>query len=134
MEIQLPDYLPARYKNWLNLYLDVARQFKEQGVEITEDTKVKLYELGDYHEQQELYKSYGPEVVHFYQEFPMTLIKARAFDFILPNLPAWEEVYRFDRDLMTASIYSSPINSMEKNREIIEKLMSICPRERHLSR
>lgn len=129
MEIQLPDYLPARYENWLVLYLDVLRQFRMQGVEITEETKVKLYELGDYDEQKELREQYGDRVVHFFQEFPMTLIKARAFDFIIPNLPAQEEVYRFSHELMTASMYSSSMRSMEKNREIIDKLMSICPRE-----
>lgn len=131
MEIQLPDYLPARYQNWLALYLDVIRRFKEQGCPITEETKVKLYELGDYEEQSELMQQYGEEVTHFYQEFPLTLIKARAFDFILPNLPIQEDVYKFNYDLMAASMYSA---SVDKNREIIDKLMSICPRDRQLSR
>lgn len=134
MEIQLPDYLPARYKNWLDLYSDVVKQFEQQGVAITEETKVKLYELGDYHEQQELYKTYGPEVVHFYQEFPITLIKARALDLMLPNLPTKEDVYRFHCDLMTASMYSTSINAMEKNNEIIDKLMRFCPREGQFSK
>lgn len=131
MEIQLPDYLPARYKNWLELYLDVIRQFKEHGCKINEETKVKLYELGDYKEQQQMMLQYGDEVVHFYQEFPLTLIKARAFDFIFPNLPTQEDVYRFNYDLMAASAYSASVN---KNREIIDKLMSVCPRERLLTK
>lgn len=134
MEIQLPDYLPARYKNWLDLYLDIARQFNEQGVPITEETKVKLYELGDYEEQRQMMIQYGQEVVHFYQEFPMTLIKARAFDFILPNLPTQEDVYRFNYDLMMVLRYSTSGASVDKNREIIDKLMTICPREWQLSK
>lgn len=131
MEIKLPDYLPARYQNWLDLYLDVIRQFKELGISINDETKVKLYELGDYNEQKEMMAQYGEEIVHFFQEFPLTLIKARAFDFIFPNLPTQEDVYRFNYDLMTASMYSTSTN---KNREIIDKLMSICPREWQLSR
>lgn len=134
MEIQLPDFLPSRYPNWLTLYLDVIRQFTEQGVPINEGTKVKLYELGDYEEQREIMRQYGNEVVHYYQEFPLILIKARAFDFIMPNLPTQEDVYRFNYDLMTASMYSSSAAQSGKNREIIDKLMTICPREWQVSK
>jgi hypothetical protein len=134
MEIQLPDFLPSRYPNWLVLYLDVIRQFNEHGVPVNEGTKVKLYELGDYNEQTELRLHYGDEVVHYYQEFPLTIIKARAFDFIFPNLPTQEDVYRFNRDIMTASMYSNSSAALDRNREIFDKLMSICPRERQLSR
>lgn len=134
MEIQLPDYLPARYQNWLALYLHVIKQFTAQGISINESTKVKLYEMGDHKEQKELREQYGEEVVHFYQEFPLILIKARAFDFILPNLPSQEEVYRFRFDLHNASMYSSNANAVEKNENIIGKLMSICPKDRQLSK
>lgn len=114
--------------------MDIVRQFNEQGIPITEETKVKLYELGDYEEQRQMMMQYGQEVVHFYQEFPMTLIKARAFDFILPNLPTQEDVYRFNYDLMMALRYSTSGASVDKNREIIDKLMTICPREWQLSK
>jgi hypothetical protein len=134
MEIQLPDFLPSRYPNWLALYLDVIRQFNEQGVPVNEETKVKLYELGDYEEQREIMQQYGNEVVHYYQEFPLTLIKARAFDFILPSLPTQEELYRFNYDLMTASMYISSAAQSDKNREIIDKLMTICPRAWQVSK
>jgi hypothetical protein len=100
---------------------------------INEETKVKLYELGDYDEQREIMQQYGNEVVHYYQEFPLTLIKARALDFILPNIPTQEEVYRFNYELLSSAQYTSPA-SMDKNREIIDKLMTICPRERQLLR
>src|ERR1044072_4362469 len=103
MEIQLPDFLPSRYPNWLALYLVVIREFNVQGVPLNEETKVKLYELGDYAEQREIMEQYGDEVVQYYLEFPITLIKARAFDFIIPNLPTQEEVYRFSHDLMNRS-------------------------------
>jgi hypothetical protein len=134
MDIQLPDYLPARYENWLILYLDVIRQFKVQGVEINEETKVKLWEMGDHDEQQQIMEQYGNQVVHYYQEFPITLIKARAFDFIIPNLPTSEDVYRFNYELMTASRYMASGDLVNKNREIIDKLMNICPREWQLSK
>lgn len=130
MEIQLPDYLPARYRNWLDLYLDVVRMFKEQGYAINEETKVKLYELGDREEQKEIAERYGEQAVHFYQEFPLTLIKARAFDFILPNLPTKEDAYNFQHYLMRASSYSASTNA---NSEIIDKLMRICPSKKQLS-
>jgi hypothetical protein len=134
MEIQLPDFLPSRYPNWLALYLDVIKQFNKHGVPTNEETKVKLYEMGDHEEQEQIMEQYGDQIVHYFQEFPLTLIKARAFDFILPNLPTQEDVYRFNYDLMMASRYSTSGGSIDKNREIIDKLMSVCPREWQLSK
>lgn len=122
-EIQLPDYLPSRYDNWLDLYLDVVRIFKEQGFEINDDTKVKLYELGDYEEQKEIMTQYGDRVVHFYQEFPLTLIKARAFDFIITKLPSQITMERLYYNIMTSPMRSV---SVQEDHETLEKFRSIC--------
>lgn len=123
MEIQLPDFLPSRYKNWLELYLDVYRTMHESGCPINDETKVKLFEMGDHEEQKDLTSQYGEHIVAFYQEFPLILIKARALDFILPNLPTKDEMYSIYLGYMSAKHCTTTV---EKNAKIIEGILNIC--------
>lgn len=123
MEIKLPDYLPSRYKNWLDLYLDVVKVFNESEWPINEETTVKLYEMADYDEQRMFLMQYGAQAVHFYQEFPLTLIKSRALDQILPNLPTKDEIYHMQRSVLSGM----PAPNIQKNIEKLDQLMTICP-------
>lgn len=122
-EIELPDYLPSKYKSWYHLYLEVDKGFKEKGFVINEETKVKLFDLGSLYEQ-ELLQTYSKEVLYFYQEFPMTLIKARALDYILSKIPDLETMYKI-RNLAMSVPYAD--SSMF---EIFNNLLDISPKQR----
>jgi hypothetical protein len=63
------------------------QNFTEKGFELNEKTLVRLFELPDFDETK-----MDEEYIVFYQEFPLTLIKARALDFIMYNLPTFENV------------------------------------------
>lgn len=127
MEIQLPDYLPSRYKNWLDVYLECAKVFSENGWPINEESKVKMYDMGSYEEQQEMMLSYGEHATAFFQELPLTLIKARALDYILPNIPTLETMYKLRSNLYYSRNYSADGN--DRTIEVVDKLMNICPKE-----
>ncbi|MCR9252309.1 MAG: hypothetical protein NXI20_17925 [bacterium] len=79
--LKLPDYLPSRYNNWLEVYYDIESVFKEHQIEILEDTIVKLADF-DFE-------------VDAYQEFPITLIKSRAFDFMLDGMADYNKTLEF---------------------------------------
>ena len=76
-EIELPDYLPARYRSWLHLYRDIVRTFKERGYPLTEQTEVKLNEFG------------FNDPAFFYHSFTLGVIKSRALDYVLSELPSY---------------------------------------------
>lgn len=117
-EIQLPDYLPSRYKNWYHLYLEVEKIFTENGYELTEETKVRLSELPDFDE-----KEMSEEAILFYQEFPLPVLKARALDFIMSKIPSFDDVIKMRHYLML------PGGDVGVH-EIVDRLLDVCPRNR----
>lgn len=119
--IQLPDYLPSRYSSWLSLYREVIASLEANGQKITEETVVNLAEFGflDRH------SSYSGEDVAFYQQWPLTLIKARALDFVLEKLPSFEQMIRVYNELIwsrSAAVYSLTPH--------IDALLNICPKQK----
>lgn len=122
-EIQLPDYLPSRYQSWLHLYLEIQKIFAERGEPINEETTVELYELGDY-EDQKMLRQYSEEVIHFYQHFPITTIKARALDYMLSKLPSFEKMYEVRGKAM-----STP-DADEAMYQVFNDLLDVCPKNR----
>lgn len=122
-EIQLPDYLPSRYKTWLHLYLEIQKIFAERGEIINEETTVKLYELGDY-EEQKMLRQYSEEIIYFYQHFPITIIKSRALDYVLSKLPSFEKMYEV-RGKAMSGMYAD-----ETMYEVFNALLDVCPTNR----
>jgi hypothetical protein len=120
-EIQLPDYLPSRYKSWLHLYLEVQQAFAERGESFDEETTINMCELGDREEREMLINQFGEEVV-LYQHFPVTLIKARAFDFILSKLPTFKELINIRSAAMGADWCTN-----ESMWEVFNNLLKLYP-------
>jgi len=118
-DILLPDYLPSRYNNWLELYLEVLRIFKEQGFEVNEGTEIKLFQLGDF-DEVEMMKKFSEQVVYFYHNFPLSLIKSRALDFVLSNLPTYAQMQKVrSKSTMAFHVYD------ESDWNIFENLLTI---------
>jgi hypothetical protein len=122
-EIELPDYLPSRYRSWLHLYLEIQRLFAERGETIQEDSEVTMYELGDDEEQQML-RQYSEEVICFYQHFPVSLIKSRALDYVLSKLPSFEVMH----EIRNRTLANLPYSYGESIYQSLNGLLSICPR------
>lgn len=124
-EIELPDYLPSRYDSWLHLYLEIQQIFIERGEPITEEATVKLSELGD-REEQKTFRQYSEEVIHFYQHFPITVIKARALDYVLSKLPSFDIMYEV-RNKSMASFYTN-----ELMYEVFNNLLDVCQKKQNM--
>ena len=122
-EIQLPDYLPSRYQSWLHLYLEIQKIFAERGETINEETTVKLYELGDY-EEQKMLRKYSEEVIHFYQHFPITVIKSRALDYVLSKLASFENMYEVRGKAMSTPYANQAMY------QVFNDLLDVCPKNR----
>ncbi|MBS0646778.1 MAG: hypothetical protein JSR97_09360 [Verrucomicrobia bacterium] len=122
-EIQLPDYLSSRYKTWLHLYLEIQKIFAERGEIINEETTIKLYELGDY-EEQKMLRQYSEEVIYFYQNFPIKIIKSRALDYVLSKLPSFEKMYEVGGKAM------SGMHADQTMYEVFNALLDVCPTNR----
>lgn len=118
-EIQLPDFLPSRYRSWLELYRDLQKTFKEQGISITEETTIKIAEFGTKEEMDLFKKQFGCDVT-LYNHFSITLIKARALDEVLSKLPSSEKLRKV-RNTAMSGLY----NSDQEMFQIFNDLLSI---------
>lgn len=124
-EIQLPDYLPSRYKTWLHLYLEIQKIFAERGEIINEETTVKFYELGDY-EEQKMLRQYSEEIIYFYQHFSITIIKSRALDYVLSKLPPFEMMYEVRGKAMSGMYADQTMYELEYGARNKDGIYRIC--------
>ena len=124
-EIQLPDYLPSRYKNWLHLYLTIKRELGNRGEDVDIMESVKLYEGQDYEERQ-----MSREMIDFYQQFPVQLIKARALDFVLSKLPSFEDLYSFAGSWHSVVPMTAGNVHTADAFKMFNDLLDICPKKR----
>lgn len=99
--IKLPDYLPSRFKSWLQLYVHINRILTEQGITITEDLKIRFSEYLDAEEM----KMFSEQEIMFYHEFPLTIIKARAFDELLASMPDFQDFIEIQETIYLNSRY-----------------------------
>jgi hypothetical protein len=122
-EVELPDYLPGRYKNWLHLYLTVKRELSMRGEDIDKAEVVRLYEGPDFEERE-----MSSEMIDFYQQFPVSLIKSRALDFILSKLPTFEDLYSFAGPWHSATFMAA--GNYADFDTIFNNLLDVCPKKR----
>lgn len=87
-EIKLPDYLPSRYGSWLNLYRSVLASLQSQGIKPEDTTEIFLKEMF----REDEYSCHETTIAS--QSWPLYVIKSRALDEVLPNLPTQKEVYQ----------------------------------------
>lgn len=119
MEIKLPDYLPSRYKNWLDFYQQFVEVSSNRGFIINEETKVCVYDCMDYHEREAL----KMHEVKFYQEFPLIVIKARALDYILSESPSYEDILHLKHSVLSTHLASVDLN------KILNGLLNVATRK-----
>ena len=100
-EFKLPDFLPRRFRTWLSFYQQVVLELAKTGHEITEETLVKYSSHTDYEEQEYILKNYDHKV-YFVSEFPITLIKARAFDEVMLKIPDYVTVQQLKSAAMNS--------------------------------
>jgi len=100
-EFKLPDFLPSRFRTWLSFYYQIGRELEKAGHEINEETMVKYSSFTDYEEQEYIRKTFD-EQVYFVTEFPITLIKARAFDEVIAKIPDYVTVQELKRSAMAS--------------------------------
>lgn len=95
--IELPDYLPSRYKNWYDLYFQVIREFEKRGEPTPNNMEISLLDFG-----YDLEHNDSPV---FKQTYTIGELKIRAFDFLIEHLPTRNTV----RDLEI--FYKSGMNT-----------------------
>lgn len=115
-QVQLPDYLPSRYRSWYDLYLDILRSAKSQGTDLPDDTIVNLLDYG--FEEESLKNIYSD--TFFYQEWPLIVIKSRALDDVISQLPTLKELISIKRAL--------PPNLPEAT-NFINKVLMLCAKK-----
>lgn len=117
--IELPDYLPSQFKNWLDFYYEIKNKGYDQmetiELSIWDDTKIE-------------WRSQFNEDVDFYHKFPMWVVRERALNHLLTKLPDFDSMIN-----LIDSYLSSRQNMGEimENKEILDKILSICERKRN---
>lgn len=120
-EIELPDYLPNRYLSWYHLYMDVIQECVAAGITVKEDTDVKIAYFGDKEEEKEFRQLFAEDVV-LCQKFPIGLIKARAFDYVVSKIPNFETMNGIREQIMNT-------RSDDTMLKALNNLIDICPNE-----
>lgn len=105
------------------MYLTIKRELSSRGEDLDTMECVKLYEAGDFNERQA-----NAEMIDFYQQFPVSLIKARALDFVLSKLPSFEALYSFTGQWHSVAYMTA--NGNDDFIKMLNDLLDVCPKKR----
>lgn len=118
--VHLPDYLPSRFRNWLHFYTETLSLFKQHNWSLNDDTTIKYYEYGVYDTDHELVEQLRDTA--FVQEIKFLDVKLRAFDYLVSQLPAFEDV----RELIYSSMRGIQGRDMDDTRkQLFETLLDL---------
>ena len=102
------------------MYIHVTSDLKQAGIEITEETNIKIYEGASPEELSEMEQLYG-ERIDMYQQIPITVIKSRALDELLAGFPDPNTIYN-----ARSVIYSMSKDGGDKLENFFNKQMDIA--------